>query len=162
MTTLILGLGNELLSDDAIGILAARAAHAAFEDRDDVRVMESAMSGLALLDLFLEYDRVIVIDGIRTDRNAPGTVTELSPSDLDAIVAPSPHYAGLPEMLAVARRLDLHFPDDVRILAVETEDPWTIGGGVSDSVRRALPEVLARVRGLLPPIPREVVAAGER
>jgi hydrogenase maturation protease len=145
MRTLVLGLGNELLSDDGVGIAAARALGERLRERTDVDVRESPLAGLALLDLFLGYDRAVVVDGIHTGRSPAGSLIELSPSDLDAVVAPSPHYAGLPEMLAVARRFALPFPSDVRILAVETVDPWTIGGGLSPAVRDVIPEVIDRV-----------------
>jgi hydrogenase maturation protease len=147
--TLVLGLGNELLGDDGIGIAAIQALREALPTREDVDLVESPLAGLALLDLFLDYDRAVVVDGIRTGRHPPGSIIELSPADLDRIVAPSPHYAGLPELLAVARGLDLHFPSDVRILAVETEDPWTIGGTISEPVRGAIPEIVARVRRIV-------------
>jgi hydrogenase maturation protease len=148
--TLVLGLGNELLSDDAIGIVVARALRDRIPaEPGGVDVVESSLAGLALLDLFFGYDRAVVVDGIRTGRRPPGEVIELTPADLDSVVAPSPHYAGLPELLAVARNLGLPFPTDVRILAVETEDPYTIGGTLSEPVRGAVEGVVERVRGIL-------------
>ncbi len=149
MRTLVLGLGNELLSDDGVGIAAARSVRSALAGRRDVDVVESSLAGVALLDLFLGYDRAIVIDAIRTRRAAPGSVFELSPADLDPVAAPSPHFTGLPEMLAVARQLRLAFPAEVRILAVEVEDAATIGGGMSVAVREAVPRVAARVERML-------------
>jgi hydrogenase maturation protease len=149
MKTLVLGLGNELLSDDGVGIAAARSVRSGLAGRRDVDVVESSLAGVALLDLFLGYDRAIVIDAIRTRRAAPGSVFELSPADLDPVAAPSPHFTGLPEMLAVARQLRLAFPADVRILAVEVEDAATIGGGMSEPVREAVPRVTARVERML-------------
>ncbi|HEY7727993.1 MAG TPA: hydrogenase maturation protease [Candidatus Eisenbacteria bacterium] len=150
MRTLILGLGNDLLSDDAIGIVVTRALRERIPaDAPDVSLVESSLSGLALLDLFFGYDRAIVVDGIHTGRRAPGSILELTPDDLDSVVAPSPHYAGLPELLAVARNLGLPFPTEVRILAVETLDPWTIGGPLSVPVLGALDSVVDRVMKLL-------------
>jgi len=146
MKTLVLGLGNDLLSDDGIGIVVTRALRERLPaDESGVSVVESALSGLALLDLFFGYDRVVLVDGIHTGRRPPGSIIELTPDDLRSVVAPSPHYAGLPELLAVARNLGLPFPPDVRILAVETQDPWTIGGTLSAPVRGAVEEVVARV-----------------
>jgi Zn finger protein HypA/HybF involved in hydrogenase expression len=46
-----------------------------------------------------------------------------------SLMAPSPHYAGLPEMLAVAERLKLNFPKEFKIFAVEVEDPCTSAEG---------------------------------
>lgn len=143
MKTLVLGLGNELLSDDAIGILAARALKEKLNKEADV--VESSLSGLALLDLFVSYERAIVIDAVKTGRCPPGTIYELSPADLDSVVAPSPHYAGLPELLALAKRLGLDFPKEIKIFALEVEDPYTIGGGLSAPVRAALDELVQRV-----------------
>lgn len=149
MKTLVLGLGNELLSDDGVGIAAARSLQIELAGVEDIDVVESSLAGIALLDLFLGYDRAIVIDAIRTRRSPPGSVIELSPADLDPVEAPSPHFTGLPEMLAVARELELDFPGDVRILAVEAEDVGTIGGGMSEAVRLAIPRVIVRVLGWL-------------
>jgi hydrogenase maturation protease len=149
MKTLVLGLGNELLSDDAVGILAARALKPRLDGRADV--VESALSGLALLDLFIGYDRAIIIDAIQTGKSSPGTVLEISPADLDAVRAPSAHYCGLPELLAIARELALDFPREIAILGVEVADPLTIGGPVSEPVQRAIPEIVRRVSSRIPP-----------
>ena len=150
MKILVLGLGNDLLSDDAIGIVVARTVREHLpEGESGVSVLESSLSGLALLDLFFGYDRVVLVDGVHTGRRPPGSLIELVPDDLRTVVAPSPHYAGLPELLAVAQNLGLPFPTDVRILAVETQDPWTIGGGLSPPVRGAVEEAAARVLALL-------------
>lgn len=142
--TLILGLGNEFLSDDGVGILAARMLKQELYDQADV--VDSSLAGLALLDYFIGYERAIVIDSVKTGRCPPGTIHELSPVDLDSVVAPSPHYAGLPEMLAVAEKLKLNFPKQVKIFALEVEDPYTIGSRLSPPVRKALKELIQRVR----------------
>lgn len=144
MRSLVLGLGNDLLADDAAGLLAARAVRAGGACGADV--VESALSGLALLDLLAGYDRAVVIDAVRTGRCPPGTIHEWGPEDLDQVVAPSPHYAGLPEIIAIASEMRLPFPREIRILAVEVADPETIGGAVHEAVLRAIPEVAARAR----------------
>jgi hydrogenase maturation protease len=141
---LILGLGNEIISDDAAGILAARALAGEMAGRADV--VESSLSGLALLDVLLGYRKVLIIDAEGTGARAPGSITEIDPATLDALIAPSPHYAGLPEMFAIAAQLRLEFPDEIRILAVEAENLHEIGGQVSASVQAALPELVHRAR----------------
>jgi hydrogenase maturation protease len=143
MKILVLGLGNDLIADDAVGILAARRLKPALLGQADV--IESSLSGLALLDLFIGYDRAIVIDAIHTADGEPGAILELDSSDLRSVIAPSPHFAGLPEMFVLAGRLDLKFPKKVLILAVETLDPYTIGKGLSAPVEQAIPEIVKRV-----------------
>lgn len=143
MKTLILGLGNELLGDDAVGVVAARMLKERLKDRADV--VESSLSGMALLDLFIGYERAIIIDAVKTGRNPPGTISEMSPADLRAAIAPSPHYAGLPELLTTAHQLQLNFPKEIKIFALEVEDPYTIGAELSKPVRQALERLVQRV-----------------
>ena len=143
MKTLILGLGNELLADDGIGITAARALS---EELDGIAdVVECNLHGVALLDVILGYEKLIIIDAIKTGNVPPGTIIELRPSDLSPVLAPSPHYAGLPELSALADRLQLGFPQDIMIFAVEIADHRTIGRPLSLPVANALPGLVRRI-----------------
>jgi hydrogenase maturation protease len=147
MKTLVLGLGNDILADDAVGVLAARALAGRLDATVDVK--ETAEHGIALLDHLLGYERVILLDAIQTGSNEPGTILEIDPDSLSAVYAPSPHYAGLPELLAIARQLKLDFPSHFRIFAVEVADPLTIGGEMTPAVRAAIGELCDRVRAAL-------------
>jgi len=145
MRVLVLGLGNDLLTDDAVGILAARDLKRELAGVPGVTVLESSLHGVALLDLFVGHDKAIVLDAIQSGRASPGTISEIDPRELGAVTAPSPHFAGLPELLVLARELDLEFPETIAIFAVETADQRTIGGSLSAPVRQALPELVSRV-----------------
>lgn len=144
MRSLVLGLGNELAADDAVGVLVARAVREHVAGAADV--IESSASGMALIEIFAGYDRAVVVDSIHTGRNPPGTITELGLEDVGRVVAPSLHHAGLPEMAAVADRLGLMFPSETRVLAIEVLDPYTLGGAVSAPVAAAVDELTRRVR----------------
>jgi hydrogenase maturation protease len=141
--TLVLALGNELLSDDGVGVVAADSLRERLAGLADVVV--SPLAGVALLETFLGYERALVLDAIRTGPDAPGTIRRLSPADLGPVLAPSPHYSGLPEMIDIASRLRLSFPSEIAILSVEVSDPYTIGGPLSEPVRAAIPELARRV-----------------
>lgn len=143
MRTLVLGLGNELAGDDAVGILVARAVREQVDDAVDV--VESSASGLALIEVFAGYDRAIVVDSILTGRNPPGTITEMGLMEVGRVVAPSVHHAGLPELAAVAERLGLTFPSQTRVLGVEVVDPYTLGAPLSEPVVGAIDELVRRV-----------------
>jgi hydrogenase maturation protease len=138
----VLGLGNDLLADDGIGHLAVAALESRLAGRADVEA--TALHGLALLDLLTGYDAAVVLDAACTGAHPVGTVHELDPATLARIEFPSPHFAGFPEMLDLATRLDLHFPRKLRIIAVEVFDPYTVGGVMTPAVRDALPELCER------------------
>jgi hydrogenase maturation protease len=147
MKILTLGLGNELLADDGVGILAVRKLSESYSGQADF--IETNLSGLALMDFFLGYDRAIVIDAIKTNKHAPGSLLELAPEDLGGVSAPSPHYSGFPEMTALARELDLDFPKEIKILALEVDDPYTVGGALSEVARKGLDSLAKKAGALL-------------
>ena len=144
---LVLGLGNDILGDDAIGILAARELRARLPGI--IEVIESAEAGLALMERMEGRECVLILDSIMTRQCEPGTVMDLGPEDFGKVAAPSPHYAGLPEVLALAKRLEIPFPSEIRILAMEVEDPFEIREGLTPKVAAALPTLVARALGVV-------------
>ena len=141
---LVLGLGNDILGDDAVGLLAARRLRALLPEA--VRVEESGGAGLDLLDFLEGYDCALLLDAIATGRHPPGAVLEFSDADFQEVLVPSPHYAGIPEMLRLAKELGIPFPREIRILACEIADPYRIHEGVSDAVTAALPAYVSRAQ----------------
>jgi len=78
MKTLILGLGNPILSDDGVGVGVAGELEGRL-DQQEVTVVETSMAGLSLLDLLIGYDRVIIIDAIQTVGGKAGQIYRLDP-----------------------------------------------------------------------------------
>lgn len=74
MKTLILGLGNTILSDDGVGIRIIEELQSRISD-PDITVSETNVSGLSLLDIIIGYDKVIIVDAIQTVGGKPGTFT---------------------------------------------------------------------------------------
>jgi hydrogenase maturation protease len=73
--TLILGMGNPILSDDGVGLHVARALEGHFAEMD---VRTCALIGLGLLDIVADYEKVFVIDAIQDGNRPPGTVVKLA------------------------------------------------------------------------------------
>ncbi len=144
MKTLVLGLGNELLSDDGLGLLTVRKLREENGARADF--VECSLSGMALLEIFVDYDKAIIVDAVKTGKNAPGTIYEYNPEDLGPVFAPSPHYSGLPELLSTAAQLGLDYPDEIKIFAMEVEDPYTIGGGLTKPVEKSLAKLADKIK----------------
>ncbi|GAH17016.1 unnamed protein product [marine sediment metagenome] len=74
MKTLILGLGNPILSDDGVGFCVAGELRGRLSQQE-VTVMETSMTGLSLLDLLAGYDRAIIIDAIQAVGGKAGQST---------------------------------------------------------------------------------------
>ena len=141
---LILCLGNPLRRDDAVALHVARALEAAPPRGAEVRV--SARAGLYLLDDMEGFDRVVVVDAVRTGQHPVGEVHGLALEELHGPGGPSPHAIGLPSALALARAAGAPVPSRVRLVLIEVETLDEVGEGLAPAVAAAVPRAAAEVR----------------
>jgi hydrogenase maturation protease len=143
---LLLGLGNDILTDDAIGLRVVRQLQSEFAGDAAIDVRETTEMGLALLDFMTGYSAVIIVDAIQTGQAAVGFVHELDPSSLRQLTGGTPHFLGVGDTLALGRQLGLVMPEQVRIFAVEVEDPFTLGTNLTPALNVALPSIVSSIR----------------
>jgi hydrogenase maturation protease len=141
---LVLCLGNALRKDDAVALRTADLLDA--DPPPGAVLRRTAVSGLYLLDEMEGFDRVVVVDAVRTGRHPPGTVLSFPLEDLRAPEGPSPHSIGLPSALARARGAGATVPSRVHVVAVEVEDMESVGEGLTPAVARAVPAAAEAVR----------------
>ncbi len=144
--TVIIGLGNPILSDDGVGIFTAREIKEKLPPGAPVDVKEASLAGFNLLDLMLGYDKAIIIDSIQTRDGKVGEIYEFSPDALkETIRLVSIHDMNLATSLDFARMLKMPAPETVTIYAVEVEDNTTFKEGCSDKVADAIPIIVDKV-----------------
>ena len=146
---LLLGLGNDILTDDAIGLHVVRRLQAQLAGHASVDVRETTEMGLALLDFMTGYSAVVIVDSIQTGRSAPGTVHELDAAALKQLTGRTPHFLGVGETLALGGHLGLAMPEQVRIFAIEVEDPFTLNTDMTPALEAALPGIVERIAARL-------------
>jgi hydrogenase maturation protease len=147
LKTLLLGLGNPILTDDGIGVYVVRAVAARWSG-DGVDFQEASVGGLRLLEVIAGYDRLILVDAIQTPEGAPGQNYRLSPDDLRASLhAGSTHDLSFQGALAWGRRIGMVLPPDdaITIIAVEAEDVLTFGEALTPAVATGLPNAVEAV-----------------
>jgi hydrogenase maturation protease len=150
--TLVLGLGNPILTDDGVGIHIVRAAASKCSPVAGVVFAEASVGGLRLLDLLAGYDRAILVDAIQTHDGQPGEVFRLGPADLQvSLHSASTHDLSLPGALDLGRQLGMKLPSDrdLTIFAVEVEDVLTFGATCTPAVTRAIPHAVELMMGEL-------------
>jgi hydrogenase maturation protease len=135
---LVLGLGNDLLADDGIGLQVARNVRERLAGERDITVRDSSEMGLALLDEIAGVEALVLVDSIQTGRAPPGHVHELCAGDLGGLRANSPHLLGIGDTLALGRLLGLPMPGCIRILGIEVSDTTTFGAELTPAVAAAL------------------------
>jgi hydrogenase maturation protease len=150
LKTLVLGLGNPILTDDGVGIHVVRSL-AGRLNRPDVEVAEASLGGLRLLDVVTGYNWLILVDAIQAGGQV-GQVYRLGPNDLQSSLhAASSHDLSLSAALELGRRLGLVLPEDeaITILAVEVEDVLTFGEVCTPQVQAAIPRAAQMVLEVL-------------
>jgi len=142
---LLLGLGNDILTDDAIGLKVVRRLRESLAGDDQIDVRETMEMGLALLDFIVGYQAVVIVDSIQTGQARAGTALEVDAAGLKQLTGRTPHFLGVGETLALGRTLGLPVPSRVKIFAVEVEDPFTLGTAMTPALQSALPGIVERV-----------------
>jgi hydrogenase maturation protease len=151
MVTLVVGLGNPMLTDDGVGVLVARAVELALPTRveSQVEVVEASVGGLRLMEMMVGYDRVILVDALMGCGEAPGALLRWTLADMGTM-APTQHMASahdatLPTALEAGRRLGLQVPNDVIVFAIAAQNVVEFGGQPTAAVMAAVPLAAAAV-----------------
>jgi len=139
--TLILGLGNPILSDDGVGIHIAEELKGRL-NQPEITVMETSMAGLDILDLLAGYERALIIDAIQTKDGKVGQVYRLEPDAFDATRhASTPHDVNFATALELGRKLGLALPQRIIIFGIEVEDVTTYSERCTPGVEQTIPIV---------------------
>jgi len=143
--TLVLGLGNPILTDDGVGVLVAEAVRSHLPEDTSIDISEVSVGGLSLMEAMVGYDRVILVDAYQSEYGKPGTIHKMSLADLDSVSptqhSVSPHDANLTTALRTGQQMGLHLPDEITIFAIEVENVTEFGDRLTPSVAAAIPAV---------------------
>lgn len=145
--TLVLGLGNELLSDDGVGVHAVRRLQA--EGVEGAVLLDGGTLGFALAGEVAEASALVVVDAAALG-GEPGDVAVFEDAELDGLLhggGRDAHGAGLAQMLAGARLIG-GLPERRALVGIQP-DATDWGTDLTPTVAAALPTACGRVRELL-------------
>jgi hydrogenase maturation protease len=143
MDTLVLGVGNPVLTDDTVGF---RVAHLIKEAKPELTEIETAEAGLTLLELITGYERVIIIDSVKTGHGKPGTLHQLNLEQIDpAWNFCSTHGVDIRMAFELGRKLDYKLPAKIRIYGIEVEDNTNFGEKCTAEVERSIPQIVREI-----------------
>jgi hydrogenase maturation protease len=146
MKTLILGLGNPIVTDDSVGLRVIEELQSRLAGRTDVEVSEDYWGGLRLMERMIGFDRAIVVDAIQTG-GPPGTIHRLTPDGIPTQRSASAHDMNLATALEFGRQAGMHLPpnDGIRLVGVEAEDILTFSEQCTPAVQAAIPQAVEAV-----------------
>ena len=108
MRTLILGIGNTLLSDEGVGVHVIRHLAAEQPEEPDVTFLDGGTLSFTLAGDIADHDFLIVVDAARLDA-PPGTVRCFEDQQMDRYLGRaqmSVHEVGLSDLMDMARLSD--------------------------------------------------------
>lgn len=151
--TLVLGLGNVLLGDEAVGVVALRRLESEggleVSVGSPMELIDAGTLGLVLALPIAECERLVVIDAAALGE-PPGTVRVFEDEAMDHQLSHNTnavHEVSLGDLMDIARLTDT-LPRRRALIGIE---PAVVAwrDGLTPQVEAALPEILTRVRELM-------------
>lgn len=138
-STLLLGIGNTLLSDEGTGIHALHRFQLEFPDIPDVVFLDGGTLSFTLASWIEDCHNLIVFDAAELQSPA-GTVRTLVGEHMDAFLGAakrSAHEVGLLDLMDIARLTD-SLPQNRALIGIQ---PQTFGWGMQPgpAVQAAIP-----------------------
>lgn len=149
MKKVVLGIGNPIIGDDGVAFHVMEALQAD-PPAGDVTLTSADVSGLAILDLIVDFDEAVIVDAIQTVNGMPGDVYRLMLDDFRVTKhTVSPHDVDLPTALDIGKLLKMKIPVKFSIVAIEIPDALEFSTQLSNRVTDAVPVAVKLVRQIL-------------
>ena len=142
--TLVVGLGNPLMTDDGIGLAALARLDSEWDLPEGVELIDGGIWGLRLLPEIEDAGRLLLIDAIDVDRKA-GEVIVLEIEEIPMFLSAklSPHQVGVRDVLALAA-LRGRLPAETVAMGIQPAR-IEMGTEISDETKASMDALLERV-----------------
>lgn len=148
-TTLILGLGNTLLTDEAAGPLVVERLQAEDQTDGQILYLDGGTLSFTLAGPIADCQRLIVVDAAAMG-TPPGTVQVFEGATMDrqlSLHAKTVHEVSLADLFDIARLTDT-LPERRALVGIEPAVvDW--GSEPTPAVQAAIPDAMARVHDLI-------------
>lgn len=147
----IVGLGNLILSDDAVGIHVARTIKKMLDENPitsaECHVIEASVGGIELVEMILGFDAAFIIDSIQTIDGKIGDIYRLKPEDLSNSKGISNlHNVGFTTALELWGKIYKDgIPEYIILYAVEVGEVHTFSENMDPEVAVKVPEIATMV-----------------
>ncbi|MGC1414489.1 MAG: HyaD/HybD family hydrogenase maturation endopeptidase [Candidatus Acidiferrum sp.] len=116
--TVVIGVGNTILSDDGVGVHVARLLEDDTRVPKGVNILDGGTIGLDLVPYLSDASRILFLDAINSG-GAPGTLTRMTAGDLLGMSRGwSAHQLGVADLIA-ALLLVASSPQEIVVLGVQ-------------------------------------------
>jgi len=143
MKTIILGVGNQILGDDGVGVHVANELQKHIQD-PNITIDEAITGGMNLLDLLLGYDKAIIIDAVKSETGENGEVKRIPLNDFSTMHSCNPHDVSLTEAIEMAKKLgEAKIPKEIIVIGIMMKQiPCEFGEKLSKNIATAVPKAV--------------------
>ncbi len=149
-TILILGLGNILLTDEAVGVRTIEKLNEHPDlPKEGVETMDGGTMGISLMVNMEDADSLIVVDAAALNKHV-GAVEVFEGDAMDHFLRTrgrSPHDIGLDDIMD-GLRLREAIPEKRALVGIQPQD-LTVGEHLTPDVEAAVPHAVDAVLGLI-------------
>lgn len=146
--TLVLGIGNDILMDDGIGIRLVRELQEQ-NTRQEIAFKTCMLGGFDVLDLIVGYRQVVILDAIKTVEGVPGDVYHMAPGDFkETLHLSNIHDISFLNALKIGKKLNLEVPQKIDIIAIEIIEDRVFGREFTPRLQARYPEIKKQVQKL--------------
>ena len=136
-------MGNPILSDDGVGLLAAEKLLDRIPGTD---VASSAMIGLSLFDLIIGYDTLFIIDAMTTRDGKLGELKKIGEDDRHGTLHLfSSHGLNIFELMELGVRCGYDMPRLSAVYGIEIGDEVAFGETLSPALNKKLPAIVGEI-----------------
>ena len=145
MKTLIIGLGNTIKGDDGVGIYVARELKSRLND-NNIDIKETHYSGLKLMDLVYDYEKVVIIDALKDGSKGAGEVRLFKPQNNNfSETSHNLHNMNFVKNYSLLKKTYPRIPENLKIIGIGIKGTDGFKEDLSPEIKRKLPEITRRV-----------------
>ena len=157
MRTILIGLGNPILGDDAVGWKVVEQVEQQLQQlqheiQGNFDIAYLSVGGLGLMEHLIDYDRAIIVDAIFSGKDAPGTIsTQMLEDVFDATSGHtiSVHDTSLQDAINLALKIGVQMPKKLIVVGIETDSINNFSEELTPNVAVAIPRAVEIVMDLL-------------
>ncbi len=144
MKKIVIGIGNPNFKDDGVGLKVVE------ELKGLVDAIHLLNVDFKVIDFLLNREKAVIVDGIKSGAK-PGSIIEIDPfKTWNNIYSSGPHSFNIFEILKVGYEVfPKEMPKEIKIIGIEVQDVNTLERDCSPLVKKAIPEVIKKIKKYL-------------
>jgi hydrogenase maturation protease len=143
---LVLGIGNDILTDDGIGPKIVNDLKT-LERSPELIFETTTLGGLEILEIIKDYKKVIIIDAIRTIDGNPGEIFFFTPDDFkETLHLSNLHDINFLTALELGKKLGIPLPEEIHIIAIEIVEDQVFGTSFTPAIEEKYHIIMQSVK----------------